>query len=314
MKKALFKRSTVSLLTVLFAFFMLSCKENVKPSMTGVFTFIKGTVTKNGEITKLGSSVKEGDVLISKKKSTAVIQFSGGALVTLRGGSELRVSALTQRQDGKKIVSLAQKKGSTFSKIVSSEEVDYSVSAPTLTAGVRGTSFELNVSKNGGTEIKLLKGKVAVAPEKEKVGANAKEVLLESGKKIKVTQNYGVSEPQALTKKDSETLSSMDVIEMVPDIEKVAKEVEEGKLEEAAILLKETVSIPEAVAEVLSEDFQEYTLEDLKKEYGRISKVVTTSGKIYIGNFSQRKKDILVRTTDGQFSISAKRIKKVSAY
>ena len=300
MKKALSKRLTTSLLIVSFAFFMMSCKEKEKPSMTGVFTFIKGTVTKNGEITKLGSSVKEGDVLTSKKRSTAVIQFSGGALVTLRGGSELRVSALSQRQDGKKIVSLAQKKGSTFSKIISSEEVDYSVSAPTLTAGVRGTSFELNVSKNGGTEIKLLKGKIAVAPEQKKVGADAKEVLLESGKKMKVTQNHGVSEPQALTKKDVKTLSSLDTIEMVPDIE-------EAKIEEA-------VAIPKAVAKVLTEDFQEYTLDDLKKEYGRISKVVTTSGKIYIGNFSQKKKDILIRTTDGQFSISAKRIKKVSAY
>ena len=307
MKKALSKRLTTSLLIVSFAFFMMSCKEKEKPSMTGVFTFIKGTVTKNGEITKLGSSVKEGDVLTSKKRSTAVIQFSGGALVTLRGGSELRVSALSQRQDGKKIVSLAQKKGSTFSKIISSEEVDYSVSAPTLTAGVRGTSFELNVSKNGGTEIKLLKGKIAVAPEQKKVGADAKEVLLESGKKMKVTQNHGVSEPQALTKKDVKTLSSLDTIEMVPDIEKVEENAEEGKLEEV-------VAIPAAVAEVLTEDFQEYTLDDLKKEYGRISKVVTTSGKIYIGNFSQKKKDILIRTTDGQFSISAKRIKKVSAY
>lgn len=298
MKKIFSSKLAILISVGLFAFAVIGCKEGDKSSMRGVFTFVKGTVTNNGQVAKLGDAVKEGDLLISQKKSTAVVQFSSGALVTLRSTSELKVSALSQDKNGKKIVALSQKKGSTFSKIVSSENVDYSISAPTLTAGVRGTSFGLNVSKDGSTEIKLLKGKVAVAPDKAKAGSEAKELLLSSGNKIKVTGSRGISEPQKLTSKDTKELSSMNKIELVPNVEKAPK----------------AVSISAEVSEVISAEVQEYTLKDLEKEYGKISKIVTKSGKIYVGNFAQKGGHMVVRTTDGQFSVPSNQVEKVSLY
>ena len=298
--KKIFSRKLMAFCSVsLLIFVLVSCKESNKASMNGVFTFVKGTITKNGQIAQLGSIVNAGDVLMSQKKSTAVIQFSSGALITLRGGSEFKVSALSQGKDGKKIIALTQKKGSTFSKIVSSENVDYSVSAPTLTAGVRGTSFEVNISKRGDTEIKLLEGKIAVAPDQTKVGSQAKEVLLSAGNKIKVTTSRGISEPQALTSQDQKELTSMNQIELVPNIEEAPKA---------------TIVIPEAMVEEMATDYKEYTLEDLKKEYGKISKIIAKSGQIYVGNFAQKGEDLMIRTTDGQFSIPASDVKKVSLY
>ena len=299
--KKIFSRKLMAFCSISLPVFVLAnCKESNKASMNGVFTFVKGTVTKNGQIAQLGSIVNAGDVLVSQKKSTAVIQFSSGALITLRGGSEFKVSALSQGKDGKKVIALTQKKGSTFSKIISSENVDYSVSAPTLTAGVRGTSFEVNISKSGDAEIKLLEGKVAVAPDQTKVGSQAKEILLSAGNKIKVTASRGISEPQALTSQDQKELTSMNQIELVPNVEEAPKAT--------------TVVIPEAMVEEMATDYKEYTLEDLKKEYGKISKIIAKSGQIYVGNFAQKGEDLMIRTTDGQFSIPASDVKKVSLY
>ncbi len=281
-----------------FVFALANCKESkASDSMSGVFTFMKGTITKNGQVAKLGNVVNEGDVLVSQKRSTAVIQFSSGALITLRGDSEFEVSVLSQSKDGKKNVSLTQKKGSTFSKVISSENMDYSVSAPTLTAGVRGTSFEMNVSKDGGTEIKLLEGKVAISPDEKRVGSKAKELILDSGNKIKVTVSHGISEPQELTSKDKGELASLNKIELVPNPEEAPKMITDSE-----------------VIEILSADYKEYTLEDVKKEYGKISKIIAKSGQIYVGNFAQKGKKIMIRTTDGQFSIPASEVKKVSLY
>ena len=67
------------------------------------------------------------------------------------------------------------------------------------------------------TEVKLLKGKVAVQP-----ASSEEETILAKGSKLKVTQTYGMSEPQKLTKTDVEQLKALEKIELVPDIEKKA--------------------------------------------------------------------------------------------
>ncbi len=297
------------LLSSLFILLTVNCKESNKNSLSGVFTFVKGSITQNGVAAKLGDLVKEGDVLSSQTKSIAIVQFSSGALITLRGNSKFKVATLSQTKDGKKIVSLMQKEGSTFSKVISSENFDYSIDTPTLTAGVRGTSFEINIEKGGNTEIQLLKGKVTLTPNKNKVGAKAQELLLEDGNKIKVTTNYGISEPQKLTSENEKMLTEMNKVKFISDID---NKIERSENEGTSQILTSPLS-PEAV-EILSVDMEEYTMENLKKEYGKLSKIITNSGKVYVGNFLQINKKIVIRTTDGQFSVSADEIKKVSAY
>jgi hypothetical protein len=278
----------------------LNCKEKSTGAIGGVFTFLKGKVTVNGVAAKLGNIVKKGDLIASKKGSAAVVQFSDGALITVKSSSEINISDMSKSESGHNVV-VTQNKGSTFSKIISSEKVQYSISSPTLTAGIRGTSFELNVDKDGATEVKLLKGKVAVSPSESE-----EETLLDKGSKLKVTETYGMSTPQKLNKSDVKKLSALDEIQIVPDIEK--------KVEEKDLNFENVISAKaENVVKEITEERKEYTLEDLKKEYGKISKIITKSGKVYIGNFLQKGsgKTIQVRTVDGQFTVHPNEIKKV---
>jgi hypothetical protein len=278
----------------------LNCKEKSAGTIGGVFTFLKGKVTVNGVAAKLGNIVKKGDLIASKKGSAAVVQFSDGALITVKSSSEINISDMSKSESGHNVV-VTQNRGSTFSKIISSEKVQYSISSPTLTAGIRGTSFELNVDKDGATEVKLLKGKVAVSPSESE-----EETLLDKGSKLKVTETYGMSTPQKLNKSDVKKLSALDEIQIVPDIEK--------KVEEKDLNFENVISAKaENVVKEITEERKEYTLEDLKKEYGKISKIITKSGKVYIGNFLQKGsgKTIQVRTVDGQFTVHPNEIKKV---
>jgi hypothetical protein len=300
MKNLLNKSLVLALVTLIL--FVFSCKESSKPAMSGVFTFVKGSVLQNGQVAKLGGSVGENDIISSQKDSSAVIQFSSGALITLRSNSEVEVSKLAKGEAGQKTVTLTQRKGSTFNKIVSSENVDYSITSPTLTAGVRGTSFEVNVAESGDSEIKLLKGKVDVGSKE-----SSKTLSLKKGNKIKVTKASGLSEPQALSKGDKKLLSSMNKIKIVADLE--------SKMAQGGEFLKsEEVAPAEAISIALIEGVQEYTLDDLEKEFGKISKIRTKSGKIYVGNFVQRKNKINIRTTDGLFSIEPDELKSISSY
>ena len=300
MKSLLLNKLTVLVYVALIGLLTLNCKEKSTGAVGGVFTFLKGNVTVNGVDAKLGNIVKKGDMITSQKTSAAVIQFSDGALITVKSSSEIKISDISKSESGQNLV-LTQSKGSTFSKIISSEKVQYSISSPTLTAGIRGTSFELNVDKDGATEVKLLKGKVAVSPSESE-----EETLLEKGSKLKVTQAYGMSEPQKLSKNDVEGLDTLEEIQILPDVEK--------KVEEENLNFENVISerAKEAV-EKITEERKEYTLEDLKKEYGKISKIITKSGKVYIGNFLQKGsgKTIQVRTVDGQFTVHPNEIKKV---
>ena len=302
MKNLLNKSLVLALVTLIL--FVFSCKESSKPAVNGVFTFVKGTVLQNGQVAKLGDTVGESDIVSSQKDSSAVIQFSSGALITLRSNSEVEVSKLAKGEAGQKTVTLVQKKGSTFNKIVSSENFDYSITSPTLTAGVRGTSFEVNVAEDGDSEIKLLKGKVDVGSKE-----SSKTLLLEKGKKIKVTKASGISEPQALNKEDKKSLSSMDEIKIVADLE--SKMTQGGS---KFLKSEEVVSAETAASITLIEGVKEYTLDDLEKEFGKISKIVTNSGKIYVGNFVQKKGRINIRTADGLFSIKPNELKRISSY
>ena len=280
----------------------LNCKET-SSDVGGVFTFLKGDVKLNSTVAKLGEVVKKGDVITSQKKSAAVIQFLDGALITIKASSEIAISELSVSKESQEVV-LTQKKGSTFSKIISTEEVQYSINSPTLTAGVRGTSFEFNVSKEGETEVKLLKGKVAVKSASS--SSEKEDALLEQGQKLKATKAYGVSEPQRLNKREIRELQTLDKVQIVPEVEKKINQAESDFVD----------VIPEASIETISGEQRKYTLSDLKLEYGRISKIITKDGKVYVGNFLQKgsKSPMIVRTLDGQFTIPANKIKKVSPF
>jgi len=327
-------KSMFIVMTGMLVFFGQACKEKSK-ELTGNFTFIKGDVTVNSKKVTIGTPVRSKDVVNVSDASGAIIQFSTGALITLKANTELEVSKLLYGSDGKPGIELNQQKGSTFSKIQPGK-AEYKISTPTAVAGVRGTAFNISVGGAGKTEIQLLQGKVAVSKPSAKAegsseAAAPKEepVELQAGQKLE-TSSEGIEEAVKLKADEKENLEKLNQITFVAEDklvdEKALKEeattiapesvvqetiVEDSTSIAAATDEKETVKKAEKAKK---EEAPKMTLAELKKKYGQLSKITTKDGQSYVGAFEQQGSNMVITTIDGKVKVPVANIAKVSPH
>jgi len=301
----------------------VSCKDKSKSTseIHGTITFIRGSVLLNQSPVQIGTKVSMSDSIEVKDKSTAVVQFSTNAMITIESNSSLVIKSLLQGKDGVPTIAMDQSRGSTFNKIVPGK-ANYSVNTPTITAGVRGTAFRVSSGGEKGTQIELFNGKVALTKEdpNAKPGEEAgksEELILEAGQKITVTETE-IQAPVKMNETELKDLERMNDIAMIPEkkLDKIEK-IDTISVEEAK-KIEEEIS-----AEVVPEESQriivkmevqaepEVTLDDIKKQYGSLSKVTTKNGKTYVGAFKQVGGKFEIITIKGKEVITATDIAKV---
>jgi len=318
-------KKIAKVLTVIFltSTFLVDCKEKAKsaPEIHGTITFIRGSVLLNQAPVQIGTKVSMSDSIEVKDKSTAVVQFSTNAMITIESNSSLVIKNLVQGKDGVPTIAMDQSRGSTFNKIVPGK-ANYSVNTPTITAGVRGTAFRVSSGGDKGTQIELFNGRVALTKEdpNAKEGEEAvksEELILEAGQKITVTETE-IQAPVKMNETELKDLERMNDIAMIPEkkLDKIEK-IETISVEEAK-KIEEEIS-----AEVVPEESQriivkmevqaepEVTLDDIKKQYGSLSKVTTKNGKTYVGAFKQVGGKFEIVTIKGKEVITATDIAKV---
>ncbi|MDH4261586.1 MAG: FecR domain-containing protein [Spirochaetia bacterium] len=319
-------KKSAKLFSILFIAFstlvVVNCKDKSKNAseIHGTITFIRGSVLLNQTPVQIGAKVSMSDSIEVKDKSTAVVQFSTNAMITIESNSSLVIKSLLQGKDGVPTIAMDQSRGSTFNKIVPGK-ANYSVNTPTITAGVRGTSFR--VTSGTDTHIELYTGKVALikddATVKDGDAAKGKteELILEAGQKVTVTETE-IQAPVKMSATELKDLERMNDIAMLP--EKKLNKVE--KIETVSV--GEAKKIEEEMAiEVVPEESQriivkmevlsapEVTLDDIKKQYGSLSKVTTKNGKSYTGAFKQVGGKFEIITVTGKEVITATDIAKV---
>jgi hypothetical protein len=318
-------KKIAQILTVLLitSTFVVSCKDKSKSTseIHGTITFIRGSVLLNQSPVQIGTKVSMSDSIEVKDKSTAVVQFSTNAMITIESNSSLVIKSLLQGKDGVPTIAMDQSRGSTFNKIVPGK-ANYSVNTPTITAGVRGTAFRVSSGGEKGTQIELFNGKVALTKEdpNAKPGEEAgksEELILEAGQKITVTETE-IQAPVKMNETELKDLERMNDIAMIPEkkLDKIEK-IDTISVEEAK-KIEEEIS-----AEVVPEESQriivkmevqaepEVTLDDIKKQYGSLSKVTTKNGKTYVGAFKQVGGKFEIITIKGKEVITATDIAKV---
>jgi len=302
----------------------VNCKDKSKsaavPEMHGTITFIRGSVLLNQSPATIGTQIKLSDSIEVKDKSTAVVQFSTNAMITIESNTNLVVKNLVQGADGIPSIALDQSRGSTFNKIVPGK-ANYTVNTPTITAGVRGTAFRVSQSEGQqGTEIELFTGKVALTKDGDNAdkGAKQEETILEAGNKIVVTETE-IKEPVKLKEAEIKNLERLNDIAMLPEqkLDKIER-IDTLPQEEAKKIEKEMENqiVPEESHKILVEMEEEQaepevTLEDIKKQYGSLSKVTTKDGKTFVGAFKQVGGKFEIITVKGKEVVSATDIAKV---
>lgn len=299
--------------TAVVALVAVGCGEKKEQASldSAKFTYVKGDVLVSGKPATLGQTVSKDATIEVKNNSMAVLQFSSAASITLKANSVLSIANLSKNESGKPVIELSQNSGSSFSKIAKGQS-EFSIKTPTAVAGVRGTSFELEVGNGKTTKIKLLEGKVAVAhveanatPEAVKEEM-AKATVVEAGQKIEADAK-GVAKPTEITEAEKSSLQAMNTVEIAPASGKV---VVPESVEKYATGASTSASLTEAAA--AKPEVKRLTLADIKAKYGRIAKIQTKNGKEYVGYFNQQGDQMTIQTVDGQVRVPVASVQKVT--
>jgi hypothetical protein len=157
---------------VIFLFAMNCKKEEAKnsnqvsekPVLSGVVLFVVGNVQSGTKKLKPGDIISENESVQTAKSSACDLQIKDSdAGIVLRIKSESSFQLKTMTVNGKQIPSTVVSVGTAMVNVSGKLKSDenFQVVTPTQTAGVRGTKFEVNVSKDGSTALSVSEGKVA---------------------------------------------------------------------------------------------------------------------------------------------------------
>ncbi len=181
----------------------------------------------------LGSAFKTGDKILTGAKSKVDIQIGKSSAVRLGANTTLEFTGLANSVNGNLDSKLSITTGKIFANISKENKNDsFSISTPTLVAGVRGTSFLIDIKKDEFAMIKVVDGSVAVSPripsfEKiplEELEKNAglkkiyqsllgSEVVLEKEQQIEL-----LADDQILLTEKFDTRSIKEIIQRLTDI------------------------------------------------------------------------------------------------
>lgn len=122
-----------------------------KVSEKGTFISITGTVTiksqtgKHSHLAQVGSTVSQGQRVITDKESSAVLQFFDGSQLTIKPETDFWLSKLQKPSDTDKILQFKMFAGSLLAKVtkLASTNSSFEIEAGGVVCGVRGTEFSM---------------------------------------------------------------------------------------------------------------------------------------------------------------------------
>ncbi|MBP9164281.1 MAG: FecR domain-containing protein [Leptospiraceae bacterium] len=182
-----------------------------KPTLSGVVLFVVGDVQSGTKKIKTGDVILENESVKTGKNSACDLQIKdsdAGIVMRMKSESsfQLKTIAVNGKQVPSTVVSIGTAMVNVSGKLKSGE--NFQVVTPTQTAGVRGTKFEVNVSKDGSTTLSVTEGKVASRvriPEAEELPIEvqeksltistinktieSQEQIIEAGQKTSVTKS-----------------------------------------------------------------------------------------------------------------------------
>lgn len=196
---------------------------------------------------KIGLIVNESDE-VKTGNGTIDLQTKGGSAVRIREFTTVKVAKLTGSN-----TNLSMSSGSllaTVKKENSSE--NFEVVTPTAIAGVRGTTFSVEVEDGREPRVKVLEGKVAMAPRVAALDNYSKEEI-EKDKTLKSLSDISLNNEVVIEANQEGTIDPKVEATVFQASQKVQKAQEEKKSVESAVSA-------EAVAHISS------TIKDAKKE------------------------------------------------
>ncbi len=154
----------------LVAFAALAAPAPSTPPSAGVITFLDGEASRlaTGKVVKLksGAAIYQGDVIETSRRTRVELTLVDQSVLRLGPLSrvELDAAAFGQGADDRK-VSAKLRVGNVWASVTKSlgGEARFEVRTDNAVAGVRGTTFRVDASKDKSCVVKVYSGTVAVA-------------------------------------------------------------------------------------------------------------------------------------------------------
>ncbi len=176
--------------------------------------FAAGSVKGPWHAIKVGSKLRRSEVVKTAKDSRIEITLPDGSVIRLSSESKLVLeNIMVSKKKKKKKFSFRLLLGKAWTKVkkLMSKDSSFKVKTKNAVAGVRGTTFRLNVEKDESTVVRVYSGAVAVA------------VMPIYAKKHRKGKRVQVPGPQEISKKKWEEI----VLKAMQEVRVTAK----GELE-----------------------------------------------------------------------------------
>ena len=233
--------------------------------VTGDVRVIRGD-SGNEEPLKVGQVVRPNDQ-IKTTQGKVDLQTRTGSAIRISESTTLTVASLAGGEGGE--TRLKMNHGGILANVQkASSAEEFSVVTPTAVAGVRGTKFGVNVAEDGRPRVKVIEGKVAMAPHvaaldnysKEEIDANPtlkKLAQLEESEIVLEDKTEGSLDPKLedqvvevnkaieTARKEEKSVDEVAQIKEVDELATVAekKEAPAVQKKEAEVSLQEKLDI-----------------------------------------------------------------------
>jgi hypothetical protein len=233
---------------------------------------------------ELQDIVKQGDRIVTKANSFAVLQIGDMATVRVQAESEIAFSNLNDPA----AIEMALNKGQVLSKVDKlAKGQSYGVRMPTALAAVRGTEFSATYIP-GRNVVAVKAGKVEVTLAGQ-TDAKTVTATVDAGKAVVIGE--------ALTERpiEEQENNQIELVSIVPIVPAPQSKKKEEMLELNRTLDEQQKEIQKRIDESAAPK----TLEEIKAKYERVDEIVLYTGKTMRGVILERGTRYKILTTDG---------------
>lgn len=298
-------KSEVALEATRGAIVVFNVGDNVIQKPDGTVTFIT-----------LGTEVKGGDTIKTNDRGKVDIQFMTGTSIRVAPSTVLTIDALIKQSEVRdhNYIRITLPAGKLFANVNKINKKDeFKILTPTTIAGVRGTSFIVDVDK-GKTNVKVNSGSVGLAML-DKSSLENYDVIATEGLEIKTVDKKYRLVKSTINMEEEKELAT--VISVLPNI---AEKLIETSKNDGLELRKLELQI-ESLQESKRKDFIRSRAENPKRfksnkeiqnYYGRLEMIKLTDGGKYVGAIMlQKDEKMYVNSEHMIYEIDMNKIEEV---
>ncbi len=287
-------------------------------AVEGRVVMAKGALKKNNQTLQPGATIVKGETITTEAKALAVMTWGEDATTLLSQNTRMSVVKLEKQR--RPLIEIENTNGLTFTS-VEKGRVDFIVRTPTAVCGVRGTSFNVNVTSDG-TVVTVLDGVVETRlnekfletiPDAAQRAKLAQPILVNPKQKILISRANHSAVVSALSEAEVRYLTKLEKIAALGreknsgnDAQRVAAIDKEAEALTAEVFAAEVN--PAAGADGKPPAM---TLADIRKKYGKVSRVNLKTGASYTGFFVLKGAQMEIITPRGVVRVPTTQLKDV---